>query len=219
LSIDNRGRRETAAEKSKENPMVEKARPDLPLSVAEEQGVCTACKIAAALEETLVTLSGAQRTLDEQRGRIAELENDFANYTRRHEKDRHIQSRRANEELLKALLPVLDNFGIALKMAASGETSPAIVMGMHLILKKLQSILSGFGLQVYHTQNDPFDPALHEAVQIVERNDVAPNIVIEEIQAGYTFDGHIIRHAKVVVSTLPERPGTCQAEACSPESA
>ncbi|HEX2974083.1 MAG TPA: nucleotide exchange factor GrpE, partial [Tepidisphaeraceae bacterium] len=124
-------------------------------------------------------------------------------YARRQERERKEQVKLANEELLTALLPALDNFSIALKMAASGETSPAIVMGIHLILKKLQMILAGFGLQVYHTQGDAFDPALHEAVQMVERDDISPGTVIEELLAGYTLNGRIIRFSKVAVSIFP----------------
>ena len=105
----------------------------------------------------------------------------------------------ANAELIKTILPVIDDLERSLKY--SNDTSPdEFRTGVELIHKKILSILSGAGLEALDAVGKPFDVDEHDALLQVEKEGVGPGVVLEEHEKGYRFHGKVIRHAKVVVS-------------------
>ncbi len=105
----------------------------------------------------------------------------------------------ANAELMKTILPVIDDLERSLKY--SGETTTdEFRTGVGLIHKKLLSALMGAGLEAMDAVGKPFDVDEHDALLQMEKEGVDPGVVLEEHEKGYRLHGKVIRHAKVVVS-------------------
>ena len=132
----------------------------------------------------------------------AELEN----YKKRVEKDRIENLRYANEELLRDLLPFIDNLQRAVDHASSEEdTNPGALMdGIELTLKDLRKLLEKHGLRPIESVGARFDPNLHEAMMQVENNVQEPQTVVQEFQKGYLFKDRLLRPARVSVAMRPE---------------
>ncbi|MDD2274843.1 MAG: nucleotide exchange factor GrpE, partial [Candidatus Pacebacteria bacterium] len=97
------------------------------------------------------------------------------------------------------LIPVLDNFSLAEKSIPEEEKEKNGTKGLLLIKKQLEKSLKDLGLEEIDTIGKEFDPKIHESVEEVEGN--GPGIIVEEVQKGYTFQGKVIRIAKVKVGS------------------
>lgn len=134
---------------------------------------------------------------------------DLENYRKRAQREREEVEKFANEKLLKDLLPVLDDLDRALEMVGSEPPSDAvqIVDGMKLVHKKFVSALERHGVTTFESKGEPFDPALHEAVQQVHA-DTPAGSVAAELQRGWMIAGRLLRPALVTVSLGPEGGST-----------
>lgn len=126
---------------------------------------------------------------------------DAQNAIRRAEQDVEKARKFALERFAGELLPVVDNLERALE-AASGdeEVVKPIAEGVELTLKSFLDALTKFNVAVVDPQGEPFDPNVHQAMSMVENNDVEPNTVIAVMQKGYTLNGRLVRPAMVMVS-------------------
>ncbi len=127
------------------------------------------------------------------------------NVLRRRRQEMDASLRYAHEDLIRELLPVLDDFERAI-LAMGSETAEPIRAGVALVHDRLVGLLERQGLTAIRPLGEPFDPALHDA--IAERNEpgAAWNTVLEVVQPGYRLKDRVLRHAKVVVAG-PPRPG------------
>jgi len=123
---------------------------------------------------------------------------DFDNFKKRSKTERLQVIQFANENLVLELLPIIDNLTRALA-SFEGE----LKNGLALIKKQLEDILRKHGAEEISALNQPFDPNFHEAI-LLKEHDGPENMVIEEVQKGYTFHGKVIRPAMVIVSKLKE---------------
>ncbi len=126
---------------------------------------------------------------------------EFENYKRLAQRDQRDQIRFGNEQILKELLPVVDNLERALNAAKENSNSDGLVQGVDLTLKQLMGVLTKFGVQPVSTVGQPFDPAAHQAVTSVASDQVPEKHVVEEFQRGYWLHDRILRAAMVSVST------------------
>lgn len=124
---------------------------------------------------------------------------DFVNFRRQAEADRQNLIKSANTDLILDILPVLDNFQLAAKHTPEELKNNVWAQGISQIEKQLESILSNIGLEKISAVGTQFDHNLHEAIESVESGQPEEEIV-EEVQAGYTLNGAVIRAAKVKVS-------------------
>ena len=123
------------------------------------------------------------------------------NAKRRAEQDVEKARKFALERFCSELLPVADNLERALEAAAGDdEIVKPIAEGVELTLKSFQDALKKFNVEVVDPQGEPFDPQLHQAMSMVENNEVEPNTVIAVMQKGYTLNGRLVRPAMVLVS-------------------
>lgn len=138
--------------------------------------------------------------------RFLRVSADFENYKKRSARDIEDFRKYANESLIKALLPIIDNLERAVMVSKENEASAAgILEGVDLTLKEINKVFESFHVQQIKALDEPFNPAFHEAVMQRE-SDVHPdNTVIEEIQKGYTLYDRLIRPSMVVVSKRPEK--------------
>jgi molecular chaperone GrpE len=127
---------------------------------------------------------------------------EFENFRRRMERERIDFAEYSGMEIVKALLPIVDDFERALK-ASSVSGSNDFVKGVELIYKRLLETLTKQGLEPIHTQGQTFDPHLHEAVQRVESEDAADGTILAEYQRGYKFKGKLLRPSMVQVAIRP----------------
>lgn len=128
---------------------------------------------------------------------------EFENYKRLTQRDQREQIKFGNEQILKELLPVVDNLERAIKAARANGGDSALVQGVELTLKQLSGILTKFGVQAIETVGQEFDPSAHQAVSYGPSNDVPSNKVLDEFQKGYRLHDRILRAAMVSVSSGP----------------
>ena len=154
--------------------------------------------------------------LQQEAGQLRELYlrklADFDNYRKR--KDREVVEfrRQSNGELLRDLLPVVDNLERAL--AVSGGEIGGVRAGVELTLRQFREVLTRHGITVVDPEGQPFDPSLHEAVSRLHTAEAEPNTVMQVLQKGYRLGDRLLRAALVVVaaSAPPSAPPPGAAE-------
>ena len=130
--------------------------------------------------------------------RLARLQAEFDNARKRSAREQQDFKEYALADALKSLLPIVDSFDRAL---ASGESGPEFVNGVQLINRQFHDMLSKLGLQAIEAKGQPFDPNVHQAVQMVETEEVPDHHVIDELQRGYKLKERLLRPAMVRVAT------------------
>ena len=153
-----------------------------------------------SIQDELAVKSEECKTLNDKYIRLAA---EFDNYKRLSQRDQRDQIRFGNEQLLKELLPVVDNMERAIKAARTNGGDAALVQGVELTLKQLSGALAKFGVQTIETAGQEFDPSAHQAVSYGPSDDVPANKVLDEFQKGYRLHDRILRAAMVSVSSGP----------------
>ena len=125
---------------------------------------------------------------------------DLQNFRRRSDEERVRIIRDGNERLIKELLPVLDDFDLALNAARQAESYEQLIGGVSAILRKLQETLAKQGVEPVPALGERFDPDFHEAVMLDEESDQPDETITGELRRGYTMNQRVIRPALVKVS-------------------
>ncbi len=161
----------------------------------------------AVPEETQSYITALQAELEEARARAEEAEKrllysqaEFVNVTRRKEEQFRADQKYANSELIKSLLPVMDNFERALKAAEQTRSFDALIGGVSGTLKQLQAALEKAGVTPIEALGKEFDPKYHEAIGHTEDADLPAHTVAEEIQKGYVMHDRVLRPSLVKVA-------------------
>lgn len=143
-----------------------------------------------------------QKLKDQLMRRLAE----FENFRKRSEREKSDYYKYALTDVMRELVPVLDNFERALSSA--GNDVPAeFLTGIEMISRQLTDILQRSGVRILGEANVPFDPAIHEAVMRVEDLSVPAQRVVEVLQKGYFLNDRLIRPALVKVAVGgPDKP-------------
>jgi molecular chaperone GrpE len=125
---------------------------------------------------------------------------DLQNFRRRGEEERVRIIRDANERLIKELLPVLDDFDLAVGAAKQSQSYEQLIGGVEAILRKLNETLAKQGVQPVAAVGESFNPDVHEAVMIDEDSDAPDETVTAELRRGYQLNGRVIRPSLVKVA-------------------
>lgn len=123
---------------------------------------------------------------------------DSTNIRRRHDEDMANLRTRTKANVVRELLPVIDNFERALKHVPEDLEGNDYIKGVQGVVKQFEKTLQDMGVERIKTTGEPFDPHYHEAVAM-EEGDGDQEIVAEELQAGYAIGQDVIRHAMVKV--------------------
>lgn len=150
------------------------------------------------LQQALETKTDECNLLNEKYLRLAA---EFDNYKRLAQRDQREQIKFGNEQILKELLPVVDNLERAIKSSKGASPLDALTQGVELTLKQLLGALAKFGVTAVESVGQNFDPATQQAVAKVPSDTVPENHVVEEYQKGYLLQDRILRAAMVTVST------------------
>ena len=130
---------------------------------------------------------------------LQRLKADFVNYKRRMEQEHEEQTRMANEELIKKLLPAVDDFGRALASMPEESPNKEWGKGLRMVEQNLNSILEKEGLSKIEAKGQEFDPSEHEAVFTEEGKSEEQGNVKEIVSDGYRLHDKVIRPAQVSV--------------------
>lgn len=125
---------------------------------------------------------------------------DFQNFRKRAERERVELFEYASTEAIRVLLPVLDDFERALK---ADSTDKEYAAGIELIYNRFYETLKKLGLEPIVSKDQPFDPQIHHAVDMVETDEAPDHTVLDEFQRGYNFKGRLLRPAMVKVAVSP----------------
>ncbi|BDH44840.1 protein GrpE [Salmonella enterica subsp. enterica serovar Choleraesuis] len=126
---------------------------------------------------------------------------DMENLRRRTEIDIEKAHKFALEKFVNELLPVMDSLDRALEVADKGNPDmAAMIEGIELTQKSMVDVVRKFGVEVVGDTNVPFNPDVHQAIAMVESDEVEPNHVLMVMQKGYTLNGRTIRAAMVSVA-------------------
>ncbi len=156
----------------------------------------------AATEEQQSELERVRAERAAYLDRAARLQAELENFRKRSEKQQQEFREYAIADAMKALLPILDSLDRALNTkAASREDFHA---GIELIDKQFHDALAKLGVQPVQAQGEPFDPNLHQAIQMVDTDEVEDNHVIDELQRGYKLKDRLLRPAMVRVARHPK---------------
>jgi len=123
---------------------------------------------------------------------------EFDNFRKRTERERVETTLRANEEFVRELLPVLDNFDRALEHSSDADAG-AFREGVMMIAKQLWDTLERRGVRVIDPIGQPFSPEFHEAVHRIEDDSLEPGTVALVLNKGYLYNGRLVRPAMVGV--------------------
>lgn len=167
-------------------------------AVSQDQETATSKDQPGDLEERL---SALQAQADEYLDLWRRIAADFANYKKRQERERSDFMKYANAGLITRLLPVLDDFQRALSAVPDNPNELTWIEGISLIERKLWTALEQEGVRaIPATPDQPFDPAVHEALTWEETNTVGDGHIIEQVQQGYELHGRVLRPPLVRVA-------------------
>jgi len=155
--------------------------------------------------EQLAELQNRAAKADENWERLLRTTADFDNFKKRAAREKIEAAQYATFALLQKVLPVLDNFEMALAAAQSAkdEKLASLQSGVLMIQQQLKSVLTETGLEEIDAAGKPFDPNFHEAVSEQESADLAEGHVLQQLRKGYKFKDRLLRPATVIVAKKP----------------
>lgn len=157
-----------------------------------------------ALETSEKSLEEAEQEKQQHYNRLLRTSADFDNLRKRSAKEKSELKKYGAESAMRDLLDVLDNFDRALESIA--DASDSVKEGLGMVHRQLQDAMKKNGVAKFSSKGEPFDPNLHEALSLMQTDEMPANSVYEEFQPGYMFHERLLRAARVVVSKAPPPP-------------
>ncbi len=138
-----------------------------------------------------------EQQIEELTDRLKRNMAEFDNFRKRTEKEKSSMYVIGAKDIIEKILPVVDNFERGLAQAPQDDP---FADGMEKIYKQLTTTMEGMGVEPIEAVGKEFNPDFHNAVMHVEDESVGENIVVEELQKGYTYKGFVVRHSMVKVA-------------------
>lgn len=135
---------------------------------------------------------------DELKDKLLRLAAEYDNFRKRNAREWQDNRKRAASDVLREVLEVCDNLERALE--TTEDDGAGLRKGVELIHQQFQALFNRFGIESYESEGQPFDPRVHEAVQMIESDEVESQHVVNVVQRGYKLHGEVLRAARVVVS-------------------
>jgi molecular chaperone GrpE len=149
-----------------------------------------------ALRQRIAELEAENQQLRDKALRaVAEVEN----VRRRSESERLQTLEYANEQLLRKILPIVDDFERSVSSGTQTKDFEAFFKGIEIVHANLLKTLERIGVRRMETVGKPFDVHLHEAI-MRQPSDAPEDTIITDVEAGYTYHDRVLRHAKVIIS-------------------
>ena len=156
--------------------------------------------VVEAAEEAVVETEAErlQKELDNQKDQFLRLAAEYDNYRKRTEKEKLATYENAVAATVEALLPVADNFALA--MASSADVSDDFKKGLDMIAKQFQVAFEKLNVETFGERGDKFDPELHNAIARTDDSELEEDCIALVYQKGYKIGDRIIRHAMVQIT-------------------
>ncbi|MGE0568747.1 MAG: nucleotide exchange factor GrpE [Bacteroidia bacterium] len=146
--------------------------------------------------------SDPESKYNELNDKYLRLYSEFDNYRKRTQKERVDLIKSAGEDVLKSIIPVIDDFERAIKANENVTDVDAVKEGLKMIYHKLENITKIKGLEAFNSMNEPFNDELMEAItHIPAPNEEMKGKVVDEVEKGYKLGDKVVRFAKVVVGS------------------
>jgi molecular chaperone GrpE len=129
---------------------------------------------------------------------------DFENYQKQHSRRQEQERPYIHLNVLREVLPVVDNLERAIAAAQQADEEGPLVQGVNMVLVQLQNLLRGHNVKRIEAEGRPFDPNLHQAVAQVPERDKPDNTVVNVLEQGYLLHDRVLRPARVTVSKKPD---------------
>jgi len=146
-------------------------------------------------------LEAARAEAHENHDKMLRMAAELENFKKRVGREKETALKYAEENILKELLPSVDNMERAIEQGRADDDTGALFEGVVMTLKGLLASLEKFGLKQLASVGQPFDPNFHEAIGMEASDEVAANTVLKEFQKGYLYKERLLRAAKVIVAT------------------
>ena len=141
-----------------------------------------------------------QEKLDELNDKVMRQMAEFDNFRRRSEKEKQAMFETGAKSVIEKLLPIVDNFERGLAAIPEEEAKTAFAEGMQKVYRQLMDELEKLEVKPIEAVGQEFDPNFHNAVMHVEDEEAGENVVVEELQKGYTYRENVVRHSMVKVA-------------------
>ena len=193
---------EAVAERADEADGEPEGEPEAGDAEALDEPEEAAAEAAAEIEEDAIAadLEKARAEAESYLDDLRRLQADFDNYRKRTLREQTARTASASQALVARLLPVLDNFELAVSAAEQSRDFDRMLKGVEMVFGELREVLEGEGLVRIEAEGKPFDPERHEAVIAVEEEDTEPGMVVDIVRAGYELRGKVLRPAMVKVA-------------------
>ena len=147
-------------------------------------------------------LNQALNKISELEDKLMRKDAEMVNYRKRKEEEVNRMLKSCNEDLIKEMLPIIDNFERAIQASDEGlsDTEKSYHTGVKMIYTHLVNLLEKFDVKPIDGCNQPFDPVYHNAIMMEKREGINSGMVIEVLQKGYILKDKVIRAAMVKVS-------------------
>ncbi len=129
---------------------------------------------------------------------------EMDNLRKRNQREKEDIAKFGNENILREILPVIDNLERAIEHAATQEDGGGLLEGVQMTLSQFTGVMQKFGVESISSPGEPFDPAHHQAVGQLETDEVPANHVAKELQKGYLLNSRLLRPAMVMVAKPPQ---------------
>lgn len=149
-------------------------------------------------------LAQAQAQVAEHKEHVLAVSAEFENFRRRQTEEQKRQKVLMKEELFREVLPLIDNLDRSLVAARQNPSGEGLLKGVELIRKGFDRLLENNQVTPIETTDVPFDPALHEAMMVEERDDVPDQSIVMELQKGYKMGDRVLRPSMVKVARNPQ---------------
>lgn len=158
----------------------------------------------ASSDETPASPEDALRNeRDKLKDQLLRTAADFENFRRRSRRDVEDAARRAKEEAIVTMLPIIDNLERAVQAAETAQDAATVAEGVQMVLRQFEDVAEQLGLGRVAGVGERFDPMLHDAVQQLESADHEPGTIMAEVMPGYRLGEKLVRAAMVVVAKAP----------------
>ena len=149
--------------------------------------------------KNIAALQNLENEIESLKEKNIKLLAEFDNYQKRTLIEKERMNRYQGFNLIKDLLPVLDDIDRTINFNSEGNNK-SVLEAVNMINSKMKAILSKYSIETFESANKDFDPNFHEALLESESKEIKKGKIIEEYEKGYLYHDKIIRHAKVVVS-------------------
>ncbi|MFC1515131.1 nucleotide exchange factor GrpE [Thermodesulfobacteriota bacterium] len=157
------------------------------------------------LREMESRLESLEQEAKENHDRFLRASAEFENYKKRAAREMNDFRKFANENIVKAMLPVVDNLDRAIESSGDDQKSvSSVVEGVNMTIREILKVFEQFGVMPFESLGESFDPGFHQAVMQEETEDHPDNTVIKELQKGYMIHDRLLRPAMVIVSKKKE---------------